>query len=187
MMKNKQLALLYIAIISLFFAPVMAMAQEKEAVSEVSGAVVSSLYDSLNYQDELGQLSMMPEDVRELSTLFFTKWQHALLQEARAGYETRPLDPGEASSGAPIVKGPREISLGGIVFKSSEQWTVWLNGRRITPDAIPREVLDLRVANDYIELKWFDAFTNQIFPIRLRAHQRFNIDSRIFLPGAGVN
>jgi hypothetical protein len=32
-------------------------------------------------------------------------------------------------------------------------------------------------------MKWFDEYTNQVFPIRLRPHQRFNIDARMFLPG----
>ena len=160
----------------------VAVAQEEAETAVVKNA---ELYGSLRYQEALGRLSAMPEDVREMPTLFFTKWQHALLQEAREGYEGRPLD--SESEKTSVVKGPREISLGGIVFSSKEQWTIWLNGKRITPDAIPREVMDLKVANDYIEIKWFDAFTNQIFPIRLRAHQRFNIDSRIFLPGAGVN
>lgn len=77
----------------------------------------------------------------------------------------------------------RDISLGGIVFNSARDWTIWLNGRRITPDALPKEVIDLRVFSEYVEMKWFDEYTNQIFPIRLRAHQRFNIDNRIFLPG----
>ncbi len=73
--------------------------------------------------------------------------------------------------------------LGGIVYAREGEWTIWLNGRRITPEAVPKEVLDLRVFEDYIEVKWLDDYTNQIFPLRLRTHQRFNMDTRVFLPG----
>jgi hypothetical protein len=84
------------------------------------------------------------------------------------------------------VKPPPEeryVSLSGIAFNAKEKWTIWLNGERVTPDAIPPEVLDLKVFSKYIEIKWYDDYTNRIIPIRLRPHQRFNIDTRIFLPG----
>jgi hypothetical protein len=127
-------------------------------------------------------------DPAQLSTLLFTLWQHELLQEAKARFKTRPPGPGETPAGAEGEKpqGPREISLGGIVFVASNEWTVWLNKVRITPDAIPKEVMDISVTKNYIELKWFDAYTNLIFPVRLRPHQRFNLDNRIFLPGEGT-
>ena len=84
---------------------------------------------------------------------------------------------------APIVGEKREIILGGILYVSDDDWTIWLNGKRVTPKALPKEVIDLKVYDAHIEVKWFDDWTNQIFPIRLKTHQRFNIDTRIFLPG----
>jgi len=75
------------------------------------------------------------------------------------------------------------VTLGGIVYKGDDDWTIWLNGERVTPSAVPKEVMDLQVYKDYIEVKWLDEYTNSIFPLRLRAHQRFNMDMRIFLPG----
>ena len=77
----------------------------------------------------------------------------------------------------------RYIRLGGILYKSPDSWTIWLNGARVTPDALPLEVIDFSVKKDYIEMKWFDEYTRQIIPIRLRANQRFHIDTRMFLPG----
>lgn len=130
--------------------------------------------------------SITPEQV---STLFFTAWQHALLQEAKEGFKTSPPPIGTVSSSgsqAPRDPGIREISLGGIAFSNSDRWTVWLNGVRITPDAIPDAVMDIKVSRAYIDLKWFDGYTNKIFPIRLRPQERFNLDSRIFLPGTGA-
>ena len=77
----------------------------------------------------------------------------------------------------------REIRLAGILYDNGDRWTIWLNEERVTPDAVPPEVIDLTVHKEYIEFKWIDDYTNRIYPIRLRPHQRFNIDTRIFLPG----
>jgi len=129
--------------------------------------------------------TVTPENV---SSLVFTAWQHALLQEAKIGFTTRAPDSvasgsGSAGQGAP---GLRELSLGGIAFMSGQKWTVWLNKVRVTPDAIPEEVLDIKVSRSHIDLKWFDRYTNKIYPVRLRPQERFNLDSRIFLPGDGT-
>jgi hypothetical protein len=122
----------------------------------------------------------------QMHTLFYTLWQHSLLQEAKQTLQTRPLGPGEsdtsAQSSAP-APGIREISLGGIVYVKADDWTIWLNGVRVTPKAIPKEVLDIHVHPYSVDLKWYDAYTNVIYPVRMRTHQRFNLDSRIFLPG----
>ena len=80
-------------------------------------------------------------------------------------------------------RGIREISLSGILFKGKDSWVVWLNGKRLAPDALPKEVIDIKVAESHVDLRWFDAYTNLIYPIRIRPHQRFNLDTRIFLPG----
>lgn len=133
---------------------------------------------------------LVPPDA--LKTLFFTAWQHALLQEAREQFRTRPPTEAELQSSlsdsgvARAASGPRELSLGGIAYRSVKDWTIWLNGQRITPAAIPSEVMDIKVGSQQIEMKWFDRSTNLIYPVRLRPHQRFNLDSRLFLPGTGT-
>ncbi len=125
-------------------------------------------------------------DPSKLETLFFTLWQHELLKEAIRGFRSRPPlaheldDPADA---ADRPAGLRELTLGGIVYATSEEWTVWLNGQRVTPDSIPEQVIDIQVGENYLELKWFDSYTNLVYPIRIRPHQRFNLDTRIFLPG----
>lgn len=121
-------------------------------------------------------------DVNTMPSLFMSLWEHDLVLDARKGLITRdPIsDDGIAAS---TEAGPRDVSLGGIVYLSRKEWTVWINSMRVSPSAIPEQVMDLRVFKDYIELEWFDESTNQIFPIRLRPHQRFNLDTRMFLPG----
>jgi hypothetical protein len=133
------------------------------------------------------------QSLNEMSSLVFTYWEYTAIEDAkRSRGNVRP--PTEDELTRDLNKGPqtekvkpppeeRDISLGGIVYVDGSDWTIWLNDQRITPDAIPPEVIDLRVYKDHIDLKWLDDYTNQIFPIRLRAHQRFNIDTRIFLPG----
>lgn len=130
-------------------------------------------------------------DPERLNSLFFSTWTHSLLDEARRGLKARAPTSGEVAAAmndglgedAPKDPGIRELALGGILYANAKDWTVWLNGQRVRQDAMPPEILDLRVFKTYIDLRWFDAYTNQVFPIRLRPHQRFNLDSRIFLPG----
>ncbi|MBI1301040.1 MAG: hypothetical protein GC137_05185 [Alphaproteobacteria bacterium] len=124
----------------------------------------------------------------EIPSLFFTFWQSRAIEDAKNAVGTvRPPTDAELDTipgdDVPRDPGIRNIQLGGIVYEGKEVWTIWLNGQRVTPDSVPKEVLDLRVFDDYIELKWLDEYTNQVFPIRMRAHQRFNLDARMFLPG----
>lgn len=130
----------------------------------------------------------------EYTSMVFTHWEHVAIKDARRqrGAVRAPTDAelmrDLKTREDPVekVKPPpekREIRLSGIVYKGGKDWTIWLNEQRVTPDAIPEEVMDLKVYKTYIEFKWFDDYTNKIFPIRLRPHQRFNIDTRIFLPG----
>ncbi|HEU4838705.1 MAG TPA: hypothetical protein VFS88_04755 [Micavibrio sp.] len=117
-------------------------------------------------------------NIETMPSLFFSIWEHDLVRDARRGLNTR-----DGSDDGVDITGPRDISLGGIVYASGKDWTIWLNNIRISPNRIPSEVMDLKVYSTHIDLEWFDAQTNQIFPIRLRPHQRFNLDTRIFLPG----
>ena len=156
---------------------------EKLELLEESGGQESSV--SVIGIREKAAIEGKDVSVQDFSPLLFTPDEYALLMEARRRLQTRAPTSGEIDQDwvPPGSPGIREISLSGIVYKTPKVWTIWLNQQRITPTAIPSEVLDLRVFKDYIELKWYDEYTNKIFPIRLRAHQRFNLDSRMFLPG----
>jgi len=139
------------------------------------------LQDELNVEQELaGQgnnLGFAPKvSYRDLTPLLFTQGQYELIEDAREGNVVQ-------SSDGEVPSGPRDVSLSGIAYVSPNDWTIWLNNMRITPEAIPGNVLDLKVHESYIEIQWLDRYTNQVFPIRLRPHQRFNLDTRIFLPG----
>ena len=148
-----------------------------DALLTVSGVKVSP--------GEVNPNTMMP--------LVFTFWEHAAIIDARNSRGTvRPPSQAELAgalnnNGAiPDVKaaptGPREITLEGILYYSPVNWTIWLNHQRINILAIPKEILSIKVYKQYVELKWFDDYSNQIYAVRLHPHERFNLDSRVFLP-----
>lgn len=135
-----------------------------------------------------------------IQSLIFTPGQQALLREARNGFnakapsvdEDKKEEDGSGTTDEKglqydeeeqVTAGSRTISLSGIVFISPDDWTIWINKMRITPANLPKQALDLRVYRDFIELQWFDAKSNQVFPIRLRPNQTFNLDGKVFLPG----
>lgn len=141
-----------------------------------------ALDNTFQHQSVISDPGVKPDEV---GSIVLTMWEHLLVEEWRQteNIAARPADPGEVKSGP---TGLRELSLGGIIFRNTDDWTVWLNGQRIKPDALPKEVMDINVAKKHVELKWYDATTNLIYPIRLRPHQRFNLDSKMFLPGTPV-
>lgn len=97
--------------------------------------------------------------------------------------DTMPSMSYNPNSPRQVSPGIRELSLAGILYKGQENWTIWLNGTRMTPQAYSNQIHEIKVSEDYVDIKWFDPYTNIVFPIRLRPHQRFNLDTRIFLPG----
>ena len=126
-----------------------------------------------------------------MPSLFFTPRAMALLNDARRGLVSRSATDFEidqagraAMDGQPPARGLRELSVGGIIYTAANDWTVWLNGQKITPDRLPPEILDIQVQKNHVRLRWYDAYTNQIFPIKIKTQQRFNLDTRIFLPGS---
>lgn len=125
-----------------------------------------------------------PEEVKvsEIRSLFFSPDALALIRDAQDGLNTMTAMGGGVNNGN-VKPGIRELSLGGLVYDSPEDWTIWLNSRRITPDTIPEQIFDLAVHEDYIDVKWYDRYTNRLYPIRLRPHERFHLDSRLFLVG----
>lgn len=164
--------------------PAEAEAKLAAETAAANAPASSSLLAISNAKGFVRDATLTPESV---DTLFFTAWQHALLEEAKKGFVTAPANTGAvAGQAAGRDPGIREISLGGIAYSASDRWTVWLNGVRVTPNALPDAIMDIKVSRAYIDLKWFDGYTNKIYPIRLRPQERFNLDSRIFLPGTGA-
>lgn len=155
---------------------------------------------------ELRILKKVEEEVRakfknnvdapaNISSMIYTSKQLSLLNAARQGFnnalseeDLASLSQDKTTEGeeATTSKQPsvQYLSLGGIVFDSKNNWTIWLNGARTTKETLPKEVLDIQVTGEYVELKWFDEATNQIFPVRLRPNQKFDLGKKVFLPAS---
>jgi len=168
-----------------------------EFFEESAGGYIDDAQD----ETDVEVASINPENIR---SLMYNAWEHSAVIDALSArsyvdieaYRRRAL--GGTASGDGTGSGTdefgadqpaepdnsiRELSLGGILYSDKKDWTIWLNGQRITPATKPEEVVGLKVFKDYIELKWFDKKSLQIYPIRLRSHQRFNLDNNLFLPG----
>lgn len=165
--------------------------------SEATEIVPTELIILRVVEDELREI--YKEDLFEapdFPSLLFLPDEYATLTAARASFVKSEPDE-DAGTDAGAGEGPdgsalpaevlekfeREIKLGGILFLGSENWIVWINNKRITPKALPDEVVSIKVSKEYVELKWHDEKTNTIVPVRLRPNQRFNLDARMFLPG----
>jgi hypothetical protein len=123
-------------------------------------------------------------DVSTISSLVFTEAEHReIILARRAAGKVRAPEASEGQGGVVPSEEERNIHLQGIVYTAKDDWVIWLNGKQITPLALPEEALAIEVYREYIEIKWYDDFTNQIIPLRLRPLQKFNIDTRMFLPG----
>ncbi|NCO02966.1 MAG: hypothetical protein GW903_02105 [Alphaproteobacteria bacterium] len=163
------------------FLSVLALPQSVLAQASASKEV---LFERLKQRISERNPGVVPSTI---GPVFFTDSEIELVRNARKGLVTRAPTPAELNEltgeETAIPLGPRNIKLGGIVYTGEKDWTIWLNNQQVRPNAIPSEVLDLNVYKEYIEIEWFDEYTNKIFPIRMRPNQTFNIDSRIFIPG----
>ncbi len=122
----------------------------------------------------------------EIDSVLFSFWEEEEISraiEARGQAAPLALSRLQSEDMEPPPPEERYIHLQGIVYTTPEQWTVWLNGNKVRPNALPPEAIGFKVYKNYVELKWFDDYTNQIIPLRIRPMQRYNIDTRIFLPG----
>lgn len=73
-----------------------------------------------------------------------------------------------------------KITLTGVLFKSQEDWLVWLNGKKITQDKTtwPPQLIDIEVRKDgTTRLKWFDAGLNGVIDVTVGPHNNYDIES----------
>ena len=160
--------------------------------------------DQFRIEPQLGPLSQGPVNFPDLRSLVFFPGQMNLLKDFERGFfdelpqqpkpQVRTVPEGqslpreretevEQKQIPPTKSSPRELVLAGIAYNGPEKWTIWLNGQRITPQSIPEEIFKINVEENYVEFIWHDKQTHNIYPIRLRPNQRFNLDARMFLPG----
>lgn len=114
-----------------------------------------------------------PEELEKLKKALAGGFKKAPEQEKPA-QEGRPEEPRSYT---------RVVSLAGLIYTGPQDWTFWLNGQQITPANVPEEVQDLYVTKYYIDFGWLDREHNELYPIRLRPHQSFHLDTKTFFTG----
>lgn len=77
----------------------------------------------------------------------------------------------------------RQITLQGVAYKNPKQWVVWINGQKVEPGFMLKEIVDIQVERDAVHLKWFDIGLNGVLNITLHPHETYDIVSGILLPG----
>lgn len=134
--------------------------------------------------------SSLASSIPDIPSLLFFPRQIALIKEFELGLLTPPPDTRPPRVENPVLPPEtndaiRELYLSGILYNDEDDWIIWMNGQRITSDEkdLPDVIFELNVNKEYVELVWHDLNTNIVYPIRLRPNQRFNLDSRLFIPG----
>ena len=145
-------------------------------------------------QADIAPLETYPEG---FSSLFYTDDEYALLLESlrvRVAPSRRKSDDDKEDltflpPPPPKIETPppKILHLSGIIYTSPKDWTLWLNGQRVVPGKLPDHARAMSVTKEYADIKWHDTKSNQIFSVRMRPHQRFNIDTRTFMPGAAFS
>jgi hypothetical protein len=159
------------------------------------------------------QSSFVPAPDTGDDSILFTYWEQQAIQRALAARGIAVTDISPGTPGGPGGRGPfafpptpggiqlpgdvgpdgpealpppgeRELRLSSLVYVDNKNWAVWLNETEIRPGQIPENAAHMEVTQHYVDIEWHDPYTNQIFPVRLRPNQRFNLDMRVFLPGS---
>ena len=97
------------------------------------------------------------------------------------------------ASGEPAASPPskypsaRTITLGDIEYKDAQNWTVWINGQKVTPSVSMKEIVDISVAPDIVHLKWFDIGLNGVFDIQIHSHETYDIATGVMTPAPSAS
>lgn len=124
-------------------------------------------------------------------SLLFSPEQRAAILDAlaaraiweEAGGTPPPIDPP-----VPAAAAPRSVHLAGLLYAGPGRWTLWLNGRRVTPQDRPAELIGLTVGPSAVDLVWLDRDSGREVPMRLRPDQTYLLDGDRVVsgpPGAG--
>jgi hypothetical protein len=82
-----------------------------------------------------------------------------------------------------VIPEVRKIKVGGISYLAPDNWVVWLNGQKVTPRFGMKEIVNIKVEKNQVDLDWFDIGANKVLKIRLRPHQVYDIVTGVLLPG----
>jgi hypothetical protein len=94
---------------------------------------------------------------------------------------------GQAGGGPaapPVIPPVRRIALAGVIYKAADDWLIWINGQKVTPNVSMKEIVDIKVESDSrVHLKWFDIGLNGVIDITMRPNETYDIVTGVLLPG----
>lgn len=114
-------------------------------------------------------------------SFFMTPMELITIQRALSGKKSNEATLGVAKGKIPAH---RIIRVSGVVYQTAEDWIVWMNGQKVTPENLLPEIVDIEVTDSSkVHLKWYDIGINKVISITLRPHQTYDIPTNILLPG----
>jgi hypothetical protein len=131
-------------------------------------------------------IKLTPEELNATfnGSFFLTPSEITAIQLAQLG---KPATPETLDNGAPapVIPQHRVISVAGVLYRSANDWVVWMNGKKVTPKDLLPEIVDIKVeSSSRVRLKWYDAGLKSVIAITLRPHQTYDIASGYLLPGS---
>lgn len=153
--------------------PFLALAQEAVPVTEDAPVEVVSTAPKFVEWTVQQSLFMTPNEITSI-----LQARQGLLAPEEAFDEDNQYDP--------IDNSTRILSLAGIVYVNRKDWTIWLNGERVTRANIPDRVISLTVKRDRVHLKWLDIREQRVVVVTLRSHQSYDLDSGLMMPGTSA-
>lgn len=122
-------------------------------------------------------------DVKRAFTrsLFFTNAELVQIVKLRNGQQVN-IDETGAATGE-VIPQVRTITLTGVLYKNPNDWLIWLNGQKLNPRNLFKEIVDIEVYKDSrVRLKWYDIGLDGIIEITMRPHQKYDIVTGLLLP-----
>jgi hypothetical protein len=137
------------------------LAKEKEEAEKAAKAALEAPFDQ--------SLFFSPQDLISIA-----KAQKGAVDSAN----------GNGYHGEPIPQ-KRQIILSGIIYRGPNDWLIWLNGHKVAPGNLLKEIVDIKVHENSVHLKWFDIGLNGVIDLTIHPHEVYDIVTGIMLPGAG--
>lgn len=124
------------------------------------------------------------DDVQKPFTrsLFYTKQDLVQISKALNGQSVN-IDAPVTGGGGEVIPQVRTITLTGVLYKNPGDWMIWLNGQKLNPHNLLREIYEIEVFKDSrVRLKWYDIGLDGVIDVTLRPHQKYDIVTGLLLP-----
>lgn len=170
-MTMKIMTVLFVALVSLFAAPVQAQDAAPAQAETAAAAEPTPAAETAAPGAAAAAAAALNAPFRD--TLLFSGVEVAAVREAAAGRRSNEafLDAEKVE----LIPIDRKIKLSGIYYKDDTTWIIWLNGYKLHPRYLLKEIHRIEVKKDEVSLSWYDIGLNDVINIKLRPHQVYDI------------